>query len=416
MKCAAYKSFDPLVSERSLTTFSSSSIRTEDSQFWTLSRNFATGAYPVAGEHYVVLPEWHPLALRRWLAVQAVYVEPKSLDGTSSTAVTFRLVIDGDPFYWDGAAWSAAGAGDWNTIEEVQANLSSLPVTEKRVAVSFRLYTSDSKLSPTVSRVDIAAEIVLAGHWYEFVYRGLVRKLKAVRPETDIVVLWPTTGATFDLDTLDQEDPLTIESVVEAYDHDADPDLTTDLFRSWNSGTRVVTLSESVAEGTPIILRVKIQPTVAYTTQPDYNVSAKLPAIELSEISGSMVHHSPGSRAFVNRSDLSAFRIANPRQVDFLLVIGGKAKTAREASSLVESCLALIKEDPFLNLAELDEAVDLVIQGEITMAPSFDEIGTHLAKVMVMARSVSRWKEGTLNGYSVGTFSASGTVDSTVEG
>ncbi len=415
MKLPLYHNWTPDPSTREGSTFSSSNIRLENHSGWELKANSSTGKYPTGGEHYVVLPAFSPTALRRWLAIDAVVSEPK-VDGSTVGTVRFRLKAGASTYWWTGAAWATPSTGNWNTLEEIQANLSTFPSTAKSLSLVARLLTTNENHTPSLLRAGVAAEVVVTGQHYAPLYRGLVRRLKTVRPIVEMVIDWAATGTTHSLASLEQEEPVTIANVVEVYNYDTDPDLATDLFSSWNSGTSTITATGSIAAGTKVWIRATTAPIVAYTTSPDYKQTARLPYIEISEFAAEFVGQIPGSRGFVSRADGSAVVVKHPRQYNGMVKISGVASRPEEAFAFAEAALNNLRQTPLVSLPELDETIATSLQGEITMAPSYDETNTHRAEVLLKLWHVNRWHEILGTGHGVLTVNVTGDMDATLEG
>lgn len=226
---------------------------------------------------YARTPELHPAAVRQWLGARVDAALP------AGTSLGYRVQNGSVDFWWDGAAWSAPDAGEWNTLTELVTHLGTFPVTSRKLRIVVNLVTTDYHVTPVVSAVVVGFEADVPSWDEEYLTRTLLRALKAgLHPIADLAMVWPG-GDTANVSAAlaSQEEPCGEGwvGVVAAYDFAADPDLTDDLLADYDDGA--LTLTRDVDEDADLVLRVEYRPAVALTTHPDYDELPAVPAVVL---------------------------------------------------------------------------------------------------------------------------------------
>lgn len=238
-------------------------------------------SYSTADDLYVRTAPFAPGIVTGWGFIEGIGDEPESYDGAAETSLSYRLHDGTDSRFWNGAAWAVAGAGDWNTLADFNANLSSY--TGASLAVEARLRTTDGDLTPLLRVVKLKWTGEVVNTLREWLYNGVVRSLvNAVRPTTDYVIELAATGASFALSSYPLEAGWDITDVVAAYNETDDPGHTTDILDNYAAGT--VTLTGSLAAGKQVWLVMRYAPQVAVTTDHDFSEAAKAPAIYITSV------------------------------------------------------------------------------------------------------------------------------------
>ena len=244
----------------------------------------ATEAYSTAVDLQVRTRLTNPNTVKAWIGFEALARNKANpATGAQVTDVKFRLSVDGvNDLYWDGAAWSAAGASDWNTEAEVAANIAAFPVATQSLQVAVNLSTSDARYTPEVDWVKVLYESDL--EWQEdYIARSLIPELREqIRPIAEFALDLLAASATVDLTAV--ETPYNIVAVDSAYNLTSDPRKLTDLAQSYDTGTKVLTLSGSQPLGERILIRFIYEPEVALLTSQDYSELAKVPVVVIEDV------------------------------------------------------------------------------------------------------------------------------------
>jgi hypothetical protein len=271
------------------------------------------GLYPLDDDLVVATVPVTGTAVRRWREVMPYFRIPL-VDGVPQCSVDYRLTDGALEYIWDGVDWSEASLSvDWNTVEELQNNFSTFPTTEKTLGVLVRLKTENALYTPTIQRLAYSYDASISSYTDEYVNRTLAPWLKQrMRPE----VPWSVRGTgttTIDLSEYVPENGMIIADIIEAYldqEHEGE-----DIRVGYNTGTKVLTLSEVVTEDTDVYIQVVVDVLVALSTHADYDEISRVPMIILRSVEEAFEGESPEVEAFIRYDGLTAESIRSPKRV-----------------------------------------------------------------------------------------------------
>ncbi len=400
--------------ERPYCTFSDSTkIRLSHETCRLSLKATAAGLYPTDANLYVKTRAISPQAVRRWTNFDATMSTPKSPTGAAVTSIGWKLNDGTNDRYWNGSTWAVAGAGNWNTTAVVQANIASFPVASKTLRPVVNLRTTDSRYTPTVSDVRVLFEANYSSGIENLVTKALRRRIETIEATTEIAVSWPATGATYDLDGLVQEEDVTIVDVDGAFLHATDPDCENDLLVSYNTGTKVVTLSSSQTAGTVVLLRVAYRPTAAISTHQDYDVLGQMPYVAIEEIKTDIRAASSQTITFAEWNTGMGRALPCPAVVDCTVTLRSCTKSSKESARLAQAISTSFRNTPMLDLDALDERVGVVLEMDAAIEPRFDEVNQHDGPIAVRMIGARLWGRASTQAYSVQQIEFTGTIEAT---
>lgn len=169
------------------------------------------------GERTCTTPTLAASSVRAWLAVEIYYLQP------ADTEVLLRAVLDGSEVWWDGGDWSAAADPDeWTDVVAFAANFSSLPATDRQLAIRAWLRTDDEAATPTFYGARVLYGVVGVGDVYDALNATV---LASLRDEVRVGgVQQVDTGAGLASLDLDAEHPYDLIAVDAAFNLTDDPD------------------------------------------------------------------------------------------------------------------------------------------------------------------------------------------------
>lgn len=340
------------------------------------------GEFPVGGEHSVRTRIMSPKAVKKWLKFEAEEEKP---DGTD---IGYRLVVlnGTKELFWNGAAWAAAGAGEWNTLAQVCTNIASYELEDYDLAIKVNLTTTDAAATPKVRRFKVVAEIAV--EWNDdLVYDTLVRRLKAdLRPTTIIRIAVNETTSTIDLSTdyKTENSGYNFTGAKAVYNLTSDPKKLKNILASYTQGPPSkdgdptpgqVNLTAPANADEILELYLEYVPEVAVQTSMDFYEVARYPALVFEGVTAvklgdkmnqELKNTGTGSEVVRDFVMNTGFRQQPPKQtafrIDFMLYCntvgelvrmqdGVQAWTARNQLLRTWGCDELITLDP---LAELE--------------------------------------------------------------
>lgn len=351
------------------------------------SYNVVTGdpVYPTDTDLTVTTWITNPQTLVQWLGFMMEPLTPKQ---PANTQVRFKLHDGTSDRWWNGATWAVAGAADWNTEQEVSANISSFPVTTKQLAVVLNLVSDDGTATPTVKDLEILMAVDI-DYLKSLFVDSLLEDLKEdIRPVVDYGIRAPGGDK---VDLRDLETAFNIISLEAVYNHDIDPEHTTDLLSSYNATTKTIVLTSSVDRGTRLWIKFVAEPEgyLEYGSQ-DYTEVTKLPAIviESIDITGNTVN----ARFEVkNLNDYTATIRLTPFKLSAEFDIVLLAEKSRTQLVMSESALKYMATTPLLHWRAVDEHLSMypVEQGLMRQRPTLKD--EHSNRFTLRVENIYLW-------------------------
>jgi len=317
--------------------------------------------YPTDDDLAARFPVWAPSAVWGWVAFEAKAEEPEG------SSVRYRLSDGVSDYVWNGAAWVAPVAGQWNTEDEINQGIASFPVTQKAIGLVVNLKTTDKWATPVFYEASISISARF-DYWDDLILRSLVPRLRSdFRVTFDFAATMTRKSDRFNVkdgntDFTPQEewDIVGIDSV---FDHDNDPGHRTNILASFDQATGEVTLTGQVEAGTRVFFRPIVQPEIIVALQhPDYIEVGKTPSliIESFDVKGGKV---VAYRDLIDRLNEQGTRLEKPflaREVAFscVLLAGRTTESLTLFGRSIESILSG-SERCLLSLTALDEKVTM---------------------------------------------------------
>lgn len=235
------------------------------------------GVFPTDDDLNIITYEINPRSAKVWTGFQALDTLP------DNTLLQYRLHDGTDERYWGGSSWDVAGTSDWNTEAEIYANIGTFPVSKLRIVVNLK--STDGVSTPEVQSILVGyqAEICFLDDW---VYRTLVPYFEDnIRPWARWTLEKGTTGTTVDLNSFPLDSNFNIQDVVRVYNETDDPGYSTDILSSYDTGTKIITLTVSVDAGKILWIEfVYALPVIVTTTSTDFTQVRSVPCIVLENI------------------------------------------------------------------------------------------------------------------------------------
>ena len=372
----------------------------------------AAGRYPTDADLYIRGPLINPTAVRLWRAIQ-IHAEEVAVDGVAVATVRYRLNDGSADRWWNGSAWAAPTSGQWNTQAEIQAHLQAFPVASRQLRIVFGLRSTDARYTPTVRSAMLLFDADVLSDLEEILYRSLAQHLRTIRCPVEVAITWPG-GSTADLDlALRQIEPVQFDGVLAAFDYTADPGCDVDLLAGYNATTHVVTLSTATTAGHRVVIRLSVEPDVAFTTHADYNEVGRLPAIAIEGATEHLVADPPAKQAAVNVGTLEAHVVKAPRQSDYVVDLRLIAARGLDLLRLSDAVKTWLVRNRSLRIAALDATATVVVDRQIDASPRPDEIQID-DRLSIRLKNVECWIYPVETGHGVGRLVVSGSLDATV--
>jgi len=374
----------------------------------------ADGYFSTDADLLVRSPLLEATALRGLIGFSGWVTLPKDDEGNEVGLVSFRLNDGTNDYFWNGAAWVAAGAGDWNTAVEIHKNASAYDTTSLKLRVVANLSTTDKHYAPSFNRAVVMASFLLMGEVEDALERALLEQMaNKIRPVVDIVVEW-SGGDSFDFGALELEEPPgRTRSVVAAYNLTNDSSRITDLLQSYVAGVVTLTAAQDATDN--IALVVEFEPIVAVTTHPDYDEIAGLPAIAIVSVEERFVGELPDQEFVYDPGDASAIVVDTPRVVNLRLGVSVRAARLLDYQRTTREFLRFVRENPVVRSQALGVDFDLVIESSPAMNPSPGIERILQGHAILRLGPVYRWLHQQRAGWAIKKINVGGDLNATIE-
>lgn len=262
--------------------------------------------YPTGAGYRAKFPVHTVPGCVSWLLGQWDTVEPTDpeQDPPEVTDVRARLQDGTDERFWDGGAWAVVvdPDADWNTLQEVTENLPAWD-PDLPLGPVFELSTTDRRFTPYVRGYRLMYSVDLPSELNDWIYGALVGgMLDTLRPLKDLILV---SDGTVSVDfgavvVAVQEDGWDFRDVVAVFNETSDPNHRVDLLASYNSTTKIATLTGAPTAADRLLLRVQYAPQIAVTTDPDFEEVAACPAVLFDAIDVLDLGEAPTGDAIVD--------------------------------------------------------------------------------------------------------------------
>ena len=367
----------------------------------------------------VIAKTWvtNPNTVKQWLGFEAVIQHVTEGGSTPAgkpiqielTGAGYRLSDGTNEFFFNGSIWEV-NVVDFNTEGEVATNISTFPVASQQLQIVINLTTTDAEFSPKLRKIKVlwASDIEFME---EYVYRMIVRDLRAnIRPITDYVIDAPG-GTTIDLDAFPLETPYNIVDIDSVYNFTTDPKKLTDLFLSFDSGTNVITLSSAILSTEKALIRIIYEPEVAVTTSQDFSEIAKVPAVVCDDVNLVDMSAIGQFDSVVNKADLTAVKVPGPLQGDIEVILHGLTDKGVDQKRLADEIHRYFENSGSIRSPGLDEEFTLWLIDEYDMRTPPGSADMHTGRALFRVRDVVLFVRDSEDSSAVKRFLATGTED-----
>lgn len=332
--------FDP----RSSSTLSDATkIRLDPADFKIKLKLDSSFRYPTDADLYVRTRLYRPDAVRKLLMFQ---LEETTPDGTS---VGLRINDGTHDRFWDGAAWSIAGVGDWNTEAEINEHLEAFDVTERQFAIVFNLVTTDDKVTPEVTGALMLWEGTV--DWLDDI---LIDSLVGMFQDE---LTWfcdfalpplPEDSDEIDLGDYTDEKALDVHGVEAVFDHANDPNHLVNLLNTYTPSTKILTLTADIPEGGVPFVRTSAGVHVAWDTNEDFSEVGQLPELVLmdAETISTSSYPEVGALGIVRKDNYQGVEIPSPYRATYKITMKLRTDNSREQQRLQEAVMRVLVAGP----------------------------------------------------------------------
>jgi hypothetical protein len=330
----------------------------------------STGYYPIANDIWFRTWTTTPKACRKLLMIE-VFPEIQADGGN----IQVRLYDGSDDYYWDGAAWSIAGVGDWNTEVEINANIETFPILPDRTfavtvnlqSIAGTLYDA-GEVTPIVTEIRVLMEVHI-DFIEDVILRSLLPSMEAnITGAANFAAMPAPTSDTTTLDfgSLRINTPYNITGIERVYDLTDDIDLLYNLYQSYDSGTGIITLNATLPANHRPLIVFRYTPEVVFITHQDYIEVSKLPCLVIQrvEVPVAQSYNVTSREGVVDKGTYDAVVVEDPIRLTMEFRLHGLTASVVDEMRMMSRVIEYFKNNPFLTSTGLDEKYRMYLKKE----------------------------------------------------
>ena len=311
-------------------------------------------SFPTTGESTFQTLTFEPESVKAWTMIELV-ADQVSVDGVVATSTTILVGNSSGFQFWDGTQWRAPLAGEYNTVADVNANLSTFPFTERSIVFSIRLQSLTGVATPRVRGLKILWESD-AFTLEDVIYRSLIRSMRtSLRPIAEYSV---NSDGTTSIALSPVETPYQIRDVDSVYDEGADPDRLIDIASSYDEVSNTITLTSAPASGSPLMVRFAYEPVVAEHTGQDFVELAKVPAVTIEGLRSFETFEIPRGESVIDEGTRSGWELREGKQISLAFDVIATTDKSKDLTRLMTDLISFF-DDGLLDLTQIGEKVAL---------------------------------------------------------
>jgi hypothetical protein len=287
----------------------------------------------------------------------------------TDTSRQVRIYDGTDDYYWDGAAWSVAGAGNWNTEADFNANIEAYDVLPGRqFAITVNLKTTDREITPTVDEIRVLMSVHI-DYIEDIVLRSLMPSLEgAIDPTARLtnVPAFEVDSDTIDLSEYRMNIPYTISDIAGVYDLTDDLELLYNLLDTYTPSTGIITLTSDIPAGNRPLVVIRYIPEVIFIQHQDWYEVTKVPCLLLQqlEVPQTTAYNLAAREGIVDKGTGNAVVLQEPWRATFEFRMHGLTASVVDEMRLMSRVIQYFEENPVLRSTGLDEYYRMRIERE----------------------------------------------------
>ncbi len=319
------------------------------------------GFYPTDPDLYVKTWVFNPDSVKQWIGFDVIATQQSDEEGVVKTSLGFRLSDGTDEYWWNGATW-VIDTVNWNTENEIAANIDTFPVTEKKLQVVINLVTTDDSYTPLVYEILIAYKSNIEFS-EDLIIKTIIPALKnQIRPIGEYLIELASTTSTINIKTdYAIEAPYDIVDIDSVFNHTDDADHFSDIFQSYDYNTGIITLTGSVDAGKEIWINFLYKPLIAMSTDVDYIEADKVPAIHVTSVNPMNKMEIGKYTTVRNKSAGTAIAVVNPMQLDVEIELTAVTSLLKDQIRLGDELERFFNDNEQITSVGLDRKYNILL-------------------------------------------------------
>lgn len=355
---------------------------------FTLSSNGAFSFLPGQNIATLKTPIFNPEKLIKILMIQVMFDEnthAKIAHDINYLAIEVGLFDSDGDIYFDGSNWVSGSA--YNTIDDFLDNIQTYQYNYAKgvgLRLRFTRAAKDNKEALLVRGIKMLCN-------YDFNYKVDVLH-RSLRAELEAITARSRTlqrafsGSSVDFGSFNLKETYRNAIPTHVFNYTDDPNLVNNLFSSYNSVTKQITLSETLSSKN-IVVYFNYNPVVHIWTSTEYKEVALLPYICVEDI----VAHKMSSKSFLFNDTIidyyndAGYELPSPHIKNYEFQLGCEASSNFDVEHLTEALETWSENTYLLRLLATDSYVDISQESGFDDAtfPGFSDMRRNVARFLI---------------------------------
>lgn len=370
-----------------------------------------SGGYPTDSDLFVKTEVFNPKSVVTFTGFDVYAVHQVDFEKTPYSSLGFRLSDETNEFFWNGSNWEI-NIVDWNTEDEVSANIADYPTTSKKLQIIINLVTTSASYTPIVDEIRVLYESII-DFQDDLIYNSIVPALRTVNPIADFPIVMTSTTDQIDLNNFPLQTPYKIVDVDSCFNYTDDPEKATDIFSSYNTGTKVITLTGAVDSGKTVWIKFIYEPIVAVATDQEYAEVSEVPAIHILNIDTLKNALVKGTTAVRNKGAGTAVKLTRSRQKTFEFTVAVLTSSQVDQQRLQDKIRDFFDNNIAINFSGLDVEHTMYISNDFSTQTGIKDLATYTGIFRFVVKDVIFYIK-TQDLYTIEQFLITGDLDVTV--
>ncbi len=370
-----------------------------------------SGGYSTDSDLFVKTEVFNPKSVIMFTGFDVYAVHQIDFEKTPYSSLGFRLSDGTDEFFWNGSNWEV-NVVDWNIEDEVSANIADYPTTSKKLQIVINLVTTNAGYTPIVNEIRVLYESII-DFQDDLIYNSIVPALRTVNPIADFPIVMTSTTDQIDLNNFPLQTPYKIVDVDSCFNYTDDPEKATDIFSSYNTGTKVITLAGAVDSGKTVWIKFIYEPIVAVATDQEYAEVSEIPAIHILNIDTLRNILVKDTTAVRNKGAGTAVKLIRSRQKTFEFTVAVLTSSQVDQQRLQDKIRDFFENNITINFSGLDVEHTMYISDDFSTQTGIKDLATYTGIFRFVVKDVVFYIK-TRDLYTIEQFLITGDLDVTV--
>jgi hypothetical protein len=337
-----------------------------------------SGGYSTDDDLYAITPLFSPNSVKKWSGFD-VYAQHAYDDaGVPKTSLGFRLHDGTNQYWYNGADW-VINTTSWNTEDEIAEHIGEWSAAAKKIKIVINLKTTDYRVTPRLEKIKLLYDSDIKFS-EDILARSLIPKLKeTLRPISELAISIDAATDEIAIDEYPMDPSYQIIGIDSVFDHTADPAHMTDLFDSYDTGTKTIQLISAIPTGNIAWINFVYEPLVAVSTDEEYSDGETVPAVYITDVNVQSNVETYQADYVRFKFNNTAIKIPSTVQKDLYFSAQITTTLAKDLYRIIDEINVFFSNNRELISRGTDEPYPMIMLSDCSVKSGIDENTLHVA-------------------------------------